>query len=259
MKNPYYIDETCVISLSGGRTSAYMLIEMLEAHGGTLPPEHHVLFANTGKEVDATLDFVHRIERELSVPVVWLEYSGKKQFKIVDYETAARNGEPFRQLIDDRKYLPNSMVRICTIEMKILTIERYMESIGFDEFATAVGIRADEPRRVAKMKAKPDYYTPLADAGVTVQDIKKFWDGMPWDLETSSSHYSNCDLCMLKGHGIKMSLIRDGVDPSWWIEQEKRTGNFFRNDQPSYQAMADYDGQQIDIFSDESISCFCGD
>jgi hypothetical protein len=56
-----------------------------------------------------------------------------------------------------------------------------------------------------------------------------------------------------------MSLIRDGIDPQWWIDQEAKIGASFRGDQPSYQAMADYNGQQIDIFSDESISCFCGD
>ena len=258
MKNPYYIDEPCVISFSGGRTSAYMLAQILEAHGGTLPPEHHVIFANTGKEVDATLDFVHRCEREFAVPIVWLEYQWKKDFKIVNYETASRNGEPFAELVQAKKFLPNMIARFCTIELKILTIERYMKSIDQEDFLTTVGIRADEPRRVAKMNAKEDYLCPLSDAGVTQQDVIKFWEQMPWNLETPSPYYSNCDLCFLKGHAIKMSLIRDGVNPDWWIEQENIVGGTFRSDQPSYQAMKDYSGEQINMF-DESISCFCGD
>jgi len=257
--NPYYIDEPCVISFSGGRTSAYMLAEILEAHGGTLPPDHHVLFANTGKEVDATLDFVHRCEREFSVPIVWLEYQWKHKFKIVDYETASRNGEPFAELVQAKKFLPNMRARFCTIELKILTIDRYMKSIGVDDYLTAVGIRADEPRRVAKMNDKENYHCPLAIASVTNQDVRAFWDSMPWDLETPSPSYSNCDLCFLKGHGIKMSLIRDGVNPDWWIEQEKKVGGLFRSDAPSYKAMKEYSGEQINMFEDESIPCFCGD
>ena len=259
MSNPYFIDEPCVISFSGGRTSAYMLIQILEAHGGALPPDHTVIFANTGKEMPETLDFVHRCERELSVPIVWVEYTKKKGFVVVNYDTASRNGEPFAQLIEDRKYLPNMVARFCTIELKILTIDRYMKFIGQEDYLTAVGIRADEPRRVAKMNAKENYYCPLAVAEVTQQDVMAFWKSMPWNLETPSPYYSNCDLCFLKGHGIKMSLIRDGVNPDWWIEQEKKIGGTFRSDQPSYQAMKNYSGDQINMFDDESISCFCGD
>jgi predicted phosphoadenosine phosphosulfate sulfurtransferase len=39
---------TC-ISFSGGRTSAYLLWRVLQAHGGKLPDDAQVLFANTGK------------------------------------------------------------------------------------------------------------------------------------------------------------------------------------------------------------------
>jgi len=236
-----------------------MLCQILEAHGGTLPPDHTVIFANTGKEMPETLDFVHRCERELSTPIVWLEYTGKKSFRVTDYENASRGGEPFEQLITDRKYLPNSVARFCTVELKILTIDRYLKSVGVDDYLTVVGIRADEPRRVAKQKSKPDYHCPMADAGATKQDVMKFWQEMPWDLETPSPYYSNCDLCFLKGHSIKASLIRDGVSPQWWIDQEKRIAGTFRSDQPSYEAMRDYSDSQIDIFSDESIPCFCGD
>ena len=259
MKNPYFIDEPCVISFSGGRTSAYMLYKILEAHGGTLPADHHVLYANTGKEVDATLDFVSRCEFEFGVPIVWLEYAGKKEFKIVNYETASRKGEPFAQLIEDRNCLPNPMMRFCTGELKVLTIDRYMKSIGVNDYLTAIGIRADEPRRVTKMNAKENYHCPLAIAGVTKPNVRSFWDSMPWDLETPSEYYSNCDLCYLKSHAIKLSLIRDGINPDWWIGQESKIKRRFRNEEPDYQSMKNYSGEQINIFDDESIPCFCGD
>ena len=56
--NPYYIDHFengAVISFSGGRSSAYMLYKILEAHDFKLPEYIKVIFANTGKEMPQTL------------------------------------------------------------------------------------------------------------------------------------------------------------------------------------------------------------
>lgn len=49
MRNPCKIEGPAVISFSGGRTSGMMLRAILDAHGGTLPADVRVLFANTGK------------------------------------------------------------------------------------------------------------------------------------------------------------------------------------------------------------------
>ena len=57
--NPFKINEPTCISFSGGRTSAYMLYKVLEANDMKLPGEAIVCFANTGKEDEATLKFVH--------------------------------------------------------------------------------------------------------------------------------------------------------------------------------------------------------
>jgi len=48
--NPYEITEPTCISFSGGRTSAFMLYKVLEAHQMSLPSEAKVIFANTGKK-----------------------------------------------------------------------------------------------------------------------------------------------------------------------------------------------------------------
>ena len=58
MKNAYKIPEgNVLISLSGGRTSAYMLHEILVANNG-LRDDVVVAFANTGREMEGTIDFV---------------------------------------------------------------------------------------------------------------------------------------------------------------------------------------------------------
>lgn len=67
-------DGNVLISFSGGRTSGYMLHRILEANGD-LPDRVKVLFANTGREMPGTLDFVHNIEKNWGVDITWLEYS----------------------------------------------------------------------------------------------------------------------------------------------------------------------------------------
>ena len=55
----FRIPGRALVSFSGGRTSAYMLWRILHAHGGALPPDFVVAFANTGREREETLRFVH--------------------------------------------------------------------------------------------------------------------------------------------------------------------------------------------------------
>ena len=58
MINPYKIPTPALISFSGGRTSGFMLWNILNAYDGKLPEDIHVVFANTGKEANETLDFI---------------------------------------------------------------------------------------------------------------------------------------------------------------------------------------------------------
>jgi len=156
MNDPFKIIEPTVISFSGGRTSGYMLWRILQSNNG-LPDDAIVCFANTGKEMEETLKFVHDCEKNWSVPITWLEFQQaelpKNRFKLVNYETASRNGEPFAASIDQngKLYLPNPVARICTINLKIRVIHHYLKSLGWkhNENMDWVGIRADEQRRAA--------------------------------------------------------------------------------------------------------------
>jgi 3'-phosphoadenosine 5'-phosphosulfate sulfotransferase (PAPS reductase)/FAD synthetase len=279
--NPFKIIEPTCISFSGGRTSAYMLWRVLQAHDGKLPEDAVVCFANTGKEDEATLKFVNDCSVNWNVPIIWLEYKSaeesKDRWKIVTYETASRNGEPFEEVIKNKQYLPNPVTRFCTIEMKIRTIANYLLSIGFcqtrseGEYMSWVGIRADEQKRAAKI---PRDRTPLVSAGVTKHDVGNFWKAQPFDLELPNfngvTYHGNCDLCFLKGESQTRSLIAEKPDRAlWWIKMEalalalasKPDGARFRKDRDSYKSMYEFSLNQTNLFEkeDESIACFCGD
>jgi 3'-phosphoadenosine 5'-phosphosulfate sulfotransferase (PAPS reductase)/FAD synthetase len=266
MNNPYRIKEPTVISFSGGRTSAYMLWRFIDENSG-LPDDCIVTFANTGKEMDHTLRFVEDCGEQWGVPIVWLEYKKadkvKDRFQQVSFDTAARNGEPFSAMIEDRKYLPNVFARFCTSELKVLPIERYMRSIGFDEFQTAVGIRSDEPRRVAKMRSKDNYLVPFAEEGITEKDVFEFWDSQVFDLAIPKfSGFSNCDLCFLKRAKDKQLIVSQNPErAAWWADHEKNMGARFRPDHPSYLQLYEMREDQPDMFGqdEDTITCFCGD
>ena len=108
--NPYTLPEEQIqISLSGGRTSAYMLHQVLEANG-TLPDNVEVLFANTGRELPETINFVQELSDRWAVSVTWLEYDrvdNKVCYKQVNHNSCSMNGEPFEKLVLSRSFLPN--------------------------------------------------------------------------------------------------------------------------------------------------------
>lgn len=152
------------ISFSGGRTSAFMLYQILEANGGIPEERCEVIFCNTGREMPQTLDFVAEAGRRWGVAITWLEWRpAKPLFEVVGYQGASRNGEPFEALIEKRRYLPNQAQRFCTEELKVLTAKRYLRSLGWDRWTNCIGIRADEAHRAGGGQAGP--LGALASAG----------------------------------------------------------------------------------------------
>lgn len=280
MRDPFKIDGPAVVSVSGGRTSGYMLHEIIRAHGGKLPADVIPVFCNTGKEREETLEFVDRMAREWGVRIVWLEYRHTKgvgpSFVEVDFGTASRDGEPLEAAITgprgDSGFLPNPVVRYCTIETKILTAIRWVDAAkGWGSWTNAIGFRADEPQRVAKLRAsireeREDAVAPLIRARVTRTDVLAWWGGHSFDLGLGPDE-SNCDLCFLKKRGLILRAIYDEPDRAdWWIRQEARGGKF-RNDRPSYAAMKDratrpalFPLEMLDDEPDElSVACHCTD
>ena len=281
---PEKFDCPTLISFSGGRTSGYMLYKILDSYDGVLPDDVHVTFANTGKEMPETLDFINDCAVNWNVNVRWLELDIHDERPIyrtkeVTYETASRNGEPFAALIRRKKMLPNVMMRICTQELKINVMKRFMRAKGYKEWANVIGLRYDEPKRVAKQRKQNDSgknkwtsLVPLYDNKVMVEDVALFWEKNEFDLKlpnhSGKTLAGNCDLCFLKGTRTLIKLIKEKPElADWWIEQEQKISKPDEdiatfNKSRSYTdlvELAKFDSLQTSLFEDDTRRCFCHD
>jgi 3'-phosphoadenosine 5'-phosphosulfate sulfotransferase (PAPS reductase)/FAD synthetase len=278
--DPFLIQGPATIAFSGGRTSAFMLYRILQTHGGQLPDDVVVCFANTGKERPETLDFVAECGRRWNVNIIWLEYRDTESgFEIVNHNSASRNGEPFEALIAKRRFLPNGVARFCTVELKIRTQQRYVrEVLGWEHWTTVIGFRADEMRRVEKACARDEAgkdrfrtIAPLAPAGIKKADVMAFWRQQPFDLQLKQ-HEGNCDLCFLKNRAKLREIMSDRPDlAQWWIDQERKaredfgatTGAGFRPPgRPDYRHLflTRTKQEELDLEETDALDlCYCGD
>lgn len=310
--DPFLIEGPACISFSGGRTSAYMLHRILERG---LQSDVHIIFCNTGREDDRTLSFVEECENlGGGVRIRWLEYrrrylpkykseevaetarkiraafgfdfeeaEGRKELGFVEVfpATAARASDPpsldhpFLNMLA-MSGVPNASTRMCTTEMKIRVIKKFMLAEGYESWSNVVGIRADEPIRVARMRKPPperwENEVPLADAGVTVDDVLEFWRRMPFDLGLANddelgTYEGNCDFCMLKSEAKKVRLAAERPEAvKWWERIEEVSGSFFRPTMPfkTVRKLAvlqarECGGASLDNEASDLGDCFCHD
>lgn len=287
---------------SGGRTSGYMLRKMLDAFPN-YRNDFVTIFCNTGKEMPQTLDFVHEVETRWDVPIVWLEYARtpatpiiakmfptKKRianvlaqaiametthwFKVVNYETASRDGKPFDDLLEWMSVLPNVVSRGCSMQLKIRTAMRYLFSLGLKEYASIIGIRNDERHRAIQILSNCDSFEhpqfPLCDWRVTESEVLDFWKNNCFDLQLQS-YQGNCDLCFLKAKWKRIKMAKENPGAlAWWKGWEtrkanggeNRNGKYFRLGEPY--AEIERLANEKDLFetpnpNDHDIPCSCAE
>ena len=262
-----------LISFSGGRTSGFMLHEILKANDG-LPERCKVLFANTGREMPETLDFVQECSERWNVPITWLEYNrrdSKVTFDVVNHNSASRKGEPFESMLTSAKILPNVHRRFCTQELKVRTIKRYLVSQGWTQWVQAIGIRKDEGRRIKVSKEKRwENWYPLNDAGATKSEVMGFWNSQNFTLNLYGPNgvtpKGNCDGCFLKSEATLAMMWREHPDRmQWWADMEiKRSNEIGKkchfHESRTYAGLGDFVNRQGDfIFDDEAYLCQADD
>ena len=267
MTDHYIITGPALISFSGGRTSGYMLHQIVQAHDGKLPDDVVVAFANTGKEREETLRFVHECGSRWGVDINWLEWrDGKPEFERVGFNSASRQGEPFQALIDKKKRLPNWQERWCTQFLKVKVQIALAASLGWKgkDYANIIGLRYDEGLRIFKgldnaEKNGISVAYPLSKARVTKADVMAFWASQPFNLGLESWE-GNCDMCFLKGRGIRKRIIRDNPRRAdWWASNESSGGWFDKDNR--YAGLIDEVRKSPTLFDepeDEEYDVECG-
>ena len=202
------------ISFSGGETSAFMTLWLLENKREEYD-EIVVLFANTGQENEETLRFVDRCDKRFGFNVVWVEAEVQQgrvgtKHRVVDFETASRDGRPFEDMI--KKYgIPNQAYPHCTRELKLRPMQSYFRDLGWKKltFDTAVGIRSDEIDRMAPKNGEfKTIYPLITDVPMTKPMINDFWRSQPFRLNLAG-YQGNCKWCWKKTPRKLMTLINE--------------------------------------------------
>ena len=219
-----------LISFSGGRTSAYMMIWCLLYLRDQY--EMIVVFANTGKEDEKTLEFIQKCEEYFLIKIIWIESIPVTEkgwgvgFKEVDFNTASRKGEPFEAMIA-KLGIPTTNAPFCSIQLKRKAIQAYLKSIGWKKYYTAIGIRIDEVDRISVSYKKDRVLYPLISQEPTRKDfILDFWKKQIFDLEVAEG-FGNCDNCWKKPIGNLVRNARTAPDTyNWWQEMTDKYGHY---------------------------------
>jgi hypothetical protein len=223
---PLLCEVLYVVLFSGGRTSAFLSKFVKE-----YPKFKNAIFifANTGKEREETLIFADKCDKEFNLNLIWLECKinhekGKGTgYKIVDFETASRNGEPFEEML--KKYpLPNNKASNCTRELKQNPINAYLrENFKGQKIVRIVGIRADEQHRKSINAEKENIIYPLIDImPVSSKFIRNWWEKQSFDLGLKD-YEGNCDLCFKKSLKKRLTIINENPNvANWWLEMEQK-------------------------------------
>jgi len=255
------------IAFSGGRTSALMTRMLLENVRDKYE-DIKVVFANTGQEDERTLEFVNRCDKEYKFNTVWVEANvldNRKgigtSFKIVDFETASRKGEPYEAVI--AKYgIPNQTWQICSRELKTNTVRAYLRSLGWKrkDYHSAIGIRSDEVHRVsARMEADRVIYPLIEWWPTTKADVIAFWKRNTFDL-ILPEHRGNCTWCWKKSKRKLLTLAQESPEIfDFPARMEKLYGHvgfeennrvFFRGRQSTQELLEEARTTEINAFID---------
>ena len=147
-----------VNSVSGGKTSAYIAANYTADYNVfalVRTTDKKCLFPDAGirKIVSDKLgtDFIGTLEQdEIIYTILDLEqYIGQK----IDWVT----GKPFDEIIirpGGKKFLPNKLMRFCTIEMKLEPIKKWWRENINQPTEQRIGFRANEIRRANNMIAR---------------------------------------------------------------------------------------------------------
>lgn len=241
-----------LVSFSGGRTSAYMLWYIFNEWPEREEWDKVVVFANTGREDSATLDFVHECSWRWKIPVVWVEArhidengnrfspkGWKVKHQVVNYFTAAKcvhkrltDGKwtwtPFEEMVSVLGIPNASTSAFCSDQLKRKAIESYLKSIGWKKkkYWKALGIRYDEPERIDENAVSKRIIYLIHDLLKSEYDVLAWWAAQEFDLKVKKIN-RNCDRCPKKDLPLLVECAEEEPESyDWWEYITQTYGNY---------------------------------
>lgn len=199
------------VSVSGGRTSLFMAKWCKDNLSHLFDILY--LFANTSREHADTYRFLRAGDEAFGLGIVALEavvHHNERRActaRVVGWNDLATDGRVFREVVSAYG-LPNQTFKLCTRELKTNPMDDYAESVGWGNALVAIGIRADETRRVSKNATKNRLIYPLVDFIPTTKlDVLEFFEPISWDLRIPEWD-GNCVDCHKKSDRKLQAVYR---------------------------------------------------
>ena len=288
-----------VNSISGGKTSAYIAANypadynlfalVTTSDKKCLFPDaklRQVVSDKIGREFIGTLEedmiiyTMLDLEQFIGQEIVWLN-----KFDFDDLTIRhKKNGEV-------KHYVPNIHRRICTVEMKILPMAKWIYNNIGEVVETRIGFRANEMRRAKNMaerlnedgimeqkiiigkhkngnnKWKSIPYQipkfPLIKDSIFKDKIEKYWK----DKNVRFAYMNNCIGCFHRNEVLlKHMSVRHPNKFNWFIEKEKKAINCFGKTASWKASNMTYEQikksmKQLDLFDEDFNDCdsgYCG-
>lgn len=197
-----------VVSFSGGRTSAYLCVLMLEKFGRD---NVDFVFMDTGFEHPATYHFIKSVRDTFNIDITFLRGNFDQPlgvgvgYHVIDADSLKCDLVPFSAMM--KKYgIPYIGGMFCTDRMKLQPFTKYCnDKYGRGNYETWLGIRVDEPSRLTEKKGI-HYLAEISD--FDKQDILNWWAEQDFDLEIDE-WLGNCVFCPKKSNLKLAAAQRD--------------------------------------------------
>jgi len=225
-------------SISGGKTSSYLakhypadynVFSLVRIEDKRYSPKDKKLIQLVSDKIG--IEFIATAESDLTLKVVL----DLEQF--IGSEITWLTGETFEEVIKRKKYIPNSITRFCTTEMKIKPIANFCRNEIKEIVSTRLGIRYDEENRVNYNNTDFKFHNGLSDNGrnkwITqkyreldyplVRDKIDHYQVYLWSLSTDLIFPtdSNCVGCFHKPvQQLRKNWEDEQLKMQWFAEQE---------------------------------------
>ena len=289
-----------VNSLSGGKTSSYIAANypadynlfalVTTSDKKCMYPDKKIrqlVSDKIGREFIGTLEedaIIHTmidLEQYIGKEIVWLN-----EFDFDDITIRhKKNGET-------KHYVPNVHRRICTVEMKINLLAKYIYNNIGETVETRIGFRANEQRRAKNMierlnsngvleakfivgkskngnnKWKTVEYQvprfPLIEDGIFKDVIEKYWEDKP----VRFAYMNNCIGCFHRSAILLKYMSQKHPNKfNWFVEKEKqaiqsfgKSASWKAGQSSTYEEIRNHK-TQLNLFEDDFNECdsgYCG-